>query len=234
MNLFLHGVVRSFAETFTLPEPILEIGSYQVEGQESIINLRKLFPGRAYTGVDMRPGPGVDLVADVEKLPHPDASVGMVIAVSTFEHVRSFWKGFAEVRRVLRPDGVLLVACPFHFRIHNYPYDYWRFTPMALEALLEPYPSKIIGWHGTKQRPQNVWALAFREGRPPIAPEQYERYRRLMPGYAYQPEDSWSRTVRYRLASLLCGRGPFDNYLDRNRWEAVCLNANQTLSSRAA
>lgn len=228
MNLFLHGVIRALSETFTLPEPILEIGSYQVEGQESIINLRKLFPGRAYTGVDMRPGPGVDLVADVEQLPHADGSVGTVVAVSTFEHVRNFWKGFDEVRRVLRPDGALLVACPFHFRVHNYPYDYWRFTPKAMETLLEPYPSKVLGWHGTRHRPQNVWSLAFREGRTPIAPEQFARYKALMDKYAYQPEDSWTRNLRYRLASLLCGRGPFDSYLDRNKWEAECLNAIST------
>ena len=45
MNHFLHGVVRALSETFTLPGPILEIGSYQVAGQESIGNLRELFPG---------------------------------------------------------------------------------------------------------------------------------------------------------------------------------------------
>ena len=46
MNRFLHGVARAVAETFDLPEPILEIGSYQVAGQEGIANLRSLFPGR--------------------------------------------------------------------------------------------------------------------------------------------------------------------------------------------
>ena len=49
MNHFLNGVARAVAETFVLPEPILEIGSYQVAGQEELINLRSLFPGRAAT-----------------------------------------------------------------------------------------------------------------------------------------------------------------------------------------
>ena len=163
MNHFLHGVVRAFAESFTLPEPILEVGAYQVAGQETLGNLRGLFPGRDYTGLDMRPGPGVDCVANVEKLPQPDGSVGTVIACNTFEHVRRFWRGFDEIHRVLRPDGVFLVSCPFYFRIHQYPQDYWRFTPAALETLLEEYPSKILGWHGPKQRPAHVWALACRE-----------------------------------------------------------------------
>jgi SAM-dependent methyltransferase len=224
MNHLLHGVVRAFSETFALGGPILEIGSYQVPGQENLGDLRGLFPGRQYIGVDMRPGPGVDCVASVEKLPQPDASVGTVIACNTFEHVRRFWRGFEEIYRVLRPDGVLLVSCPFFFRIHNFPEDYWRFTPAALEALLEVYPSKILGWHGPKQRPAHVWALACREGRPPITDQQFAHYRRLLHDYAREPTRSWTRRLRYRLASLWCGRGPFAPFLDRNRWETVCLN----------
>src|SRR6516164_1957313 len=147
MNCFLHGVARALAETFVLPGPILEVGSYQVPGQEEIADLRGLFPGKAYTGVDVRPGPGVDYVANVEDLPHADRSVGTVIAMNTFEHVPHFWRGFAEVRRVLRSDGAFLVCCPFYFHIHNHPSDYWRFTPSAFDLLLEDYPQRIIGWH---------------------------------------------------------------------------------------
>ena len=124
----------------------------------------------------MRPGPGVDLVGDVEALPQADASVGTVLALETFEHVRHFWRGFDEIRRVLRPDGALLIASPFHFHIHDYPRDYWRFTPDALKLLLEAYPSKILGWNGPTTRPANVWCLAFREDRPPITPAQFDRY----------------------------------------------------------
>src|SRR5262249_5259708 len=99
MNHFLHGVARAVAETFDLPGPIVEIGSYQVEGQEAIADLRGLFAGKPYTGLDRRPGPGVDLVADVEDLPQADQSVGTVLAMNTFEHVPRFWRGFAEIHR---------------------------------------------------------------------------------------------------------------------------------------
>lgn len=221
MNQFLYGVARAISETFAPPEPIVEIGAFQVPGQEHVADLRSLFTGRKYIGVDMRAGPGVDCVADVEDLPLETASVGTVIAFNTFEHVRRFWRGFDEIHRVLRPDGVLIVSCPFHFHIHNFPHDYWRFTPAAFEFLLERYPAKIIGWHGAKKRPASIWAAAFREGRPPISAEQYARYRALMKRYAHEPP-SLSRTLRYRLASLLCGRGPFAPYLDRARWDSVC------------
>src|SRR4051812_1313859 len=103
MNHFLHGMVRAVTQVFDLPAPVLEIGSYQVAGQETIADLRSYFPGHSYLGVDMRPGPGVDCVASVESLPFADASFGTVLALSTFEHVRRFWRGFEEIHRVLRP-----------------------------------------------------------------------------------------------------------------------------------
>jgi SAM-dependent methyltransferase len=169
----------------------------------------------------MRPGPGVDQVADVEALPHATGSIGTVIALNTLEHVPRFWRGFEEIYRVLRPDGVLFVSCPFYFHIHSFPSDYWRFTPEALEILLEYYPSKILGWQGPVKRPANVWALAFREKCPRVTRAAFETYRALVKEYARQPL-AWSRKLRYRIARLLCGRGPLAPFLDQERWETEC------------
>jgi SAM-dependent methyltransferase len=221
MNRFLNGVARAITETFDLPGPILEIGSLQVAGQEQIADLRPLFADKRYLGVDMEPGRGVDLVADVEALPNPDASVGTVIAMNTLEHVPRFWRGLDEIYRVLRPDGALLITCPFYFHIHSFPSDYWRFSPEALEILLERYAHHIIGWHGPAKRPASVWAVAFREDRPPISTAEFEHYRTLVGRYARQPLTP-SRRLRYRLGRWLCGRGPFAPYLDRERWETAC------------
>jgi SAM-dependent methyltransferase len=223
MNAMMRGLAQAVAETFALPGPILEVGSYQVEGQEEAADLRSLFPGRPYVGLDQRPGPGVDLVGDVEALPLADGSVGTVLALGTFEHVERFWLGFEELRRVLRPGGAFLVACPFYFHIHRHPCDYWRFTPEALQSLLADYPSKIIGWHGPAARPANVWALAFREGRPPITADEYAHYRTRMRHHARMPLP-WQRRLCYEIGQLFCGRTPFAPYLDRERWQSKCLN----------
>jgi SAM-dependent methyltransferase len=223
MNRFLNGVARATAETFALPGPVLEIGSYQVSGQEEIADLRHLLPEEEYLGVDVRPGPGVDMVADVEDLPFETASIGTVIALNTFEHVPHFWRGFDEVYRVLRPDGALFVSCPFYFQVHNFPSDYWRFTPEALGVLLEKYPSKILAWQGTRKRPANVWAVAFREGRDAITEAEHQRYRARIGAYAREPL-RWGRKWRYRLGRLLCGYRPFAPYLDQECWETQCRN----------
>ena len=218
MNCFLRGVARSMIETFDLPGPVLEVGSYQVAGQEELIDLRGLFPGQTYTGLDFRPGPGVDLVANVENLPLATGSVGTVLAFSVFEHVKRFWRGFEEVYRVLRPDGVFLVCTPFYFHVHAYPHDYWRFTPEAFDTLLEKYPTRVLGWHGPDRRPLNVWAAAFREQAKVPTEAQLAAYKKRLGEYAREPV-GWGRSLRYRLGRVLCGRRPFAPHLDRERWE---------------
>jgi SAM-dependent methyltransferase len=231
MNHFLRGVAQASAEAFDLPGPVLEVGSYQVPGQEEIANLRPLIRGKRYVGIDRRAGPGVDQVANVEKLPLPDASVGTVLAMNTFEHVPRFWRGFAEIARVLRSDGVLLVSCPFYFHIHSFPSDYWRFTAEALDLLLEDYPFCILGWHGPRHRPLNVWALAFGNDRPLPGPGQIDYYRQLLARYAKEPL-RWGKKIRYLLGRWLCGRGPFAPYLDQERWEIKC-RLHRPLRSRS-
>lgn len=218
MNEFIAGVVRAAAETFPAPEPVLEVGSYQVEGQESLADLRKLFASKAYQGIDMRPGPGVDSVENVEHLPRSDASVGTVLALNVFEHVERFWLGFQEMQRVLRPDGLLIVSCPFYFHIHNYPADYWRFTPEALRSLLRDFPSLIVGWHGPKGRPLNVWAVAAGAEYPPFTREQHAAFQARIRQYAHQ-RLGFSRQLRYTLGGWLFGRGPFAPRLDAEQFQ---------------
>lgn len=213
MNNFIAGVARAAVETFEFPGPILEVGSYQVTGQEDVSCLRNLFPDTEYVGIDMREGPGVDAVENVEALPRIDDSFGSVIALNVFEHVERFWRGFEEIQRVLRPDGILLVSCPFNFHIHAYPNDYWRFTPEALASLLDASPSKIIGYHGPRKRPLSVWALATGPEYPAITAEQHEAFRASIRQYSRQPL-RWDRQIRYRLGRVLCGRGPFAPFLD--------------------
>jgi SAM-dependent methyltransferase len=233
MNDFDYGVARAVAQSFDFQGPILEVGSYQVTGQADIANLRALFPGREYLGVDARPGPGVDEIANVEDLPYADASFGTVIAMNTFEHVPHFWRGFEEVYRVLRPDGALLICCPFFFHIHSHPSDYWRFTPQAFDLLLSEYPTRILGWHGPRNRPAGVWALAFREQAPELSQQHFECYRTLLRQYARQPM-KWSRRMRYQLGQLFFGPRPFAPFLEHDYWETDLITCKSRASQSVA
>jgi SAM-dependent methyltransferase len=227
MNQFLRGVARAVLETFSMPGPVLEIGSYQVSGQEDLINLRSYFTNRHYLGLDIRPGPGVDMIGSVENLPFATGTVGTVVAMSTFEHVQHFWRGFDEVYRVLKPRGVFFVTCPFHFHIHNYPNDYWRFTPDAFKLLLDRYPMKLLGTQGPTDRPHNVWALAFREKAVTPTAEQLKLYEEKLNRYAHEPM-GMIRKMRYRLGRILCGSRPFAPWLLRDQWQV------EVVSNKAA
>lgn len=95
---------------------------------------------RAIDSVLAREGFGYD-VPDTEyfegdRWPAEDASVDLVLATETLEHIPDPAVFLAEARRVLRPGGELLLTVPFAARWHYVPHDYWRFTPSSLRDLL--------------------------------------------------------------------------------------------------
>ena len=227
MNNFLRGVADAAAEIFEMPGPILEVGSYQVAGQESIADLRSLFPGKKFIGTDMRDGYGVDQVENVQSLSFDDNSMGTVIAMNVFEHVEKFWLGFNEIQRVLRPDGVALISCPFYFHIHDYPSDYWRFTPEALDSLFDTAPVKILGWHGAKARPANVWMLAFGKDYPTVQESHRVAFHNKIKDYAHEPVQL-SRRIRYNMCRIFCSRGPFSPFLDLDKFDTKISRRSRT------
>lgn len=82
--------------------------------------------------VDVVPGPTVDVVASAEALPFDDASMDGVILQAVLEHVRDERATIAEIVRVLRPGGALLIEVPFLQGYHAAPGDYRRFTEEGL------------------------------------------------------------------------------------------------------
>lgn len=217
MNGFVYGMARAAIETFPLPEPIVEVGSLQVENQSANSNLRPLFAGKKFVGIDMRPGPGVDRVENVERLSFPDRSVGTVVALNIFEHVERFWLGFREIERVLRDDGAVLISVPFHFKIHAYPSDYWRFTPAALDSLLVDYPQRMIGRQGSAKRPSSVWTLAGKRDYPHLNEENRRAFAARLKQYGKEPYPWW-REWLCRIGSLVHGKKPFEACLARENF----------------
>lgn len=152
--------VRAFveiaAESFKLRGPVYEFGSFLVEGSSADANLRSVFPGQKFIGCDMRPGPGVDRIEDLSGLKLDDETVPTIICVDTLEHVFNAQQAVSEMLRVLAPGGVMLVAVPMHFRVHDYPADYWRFTPACIDRLLSPLAGTLVVWQGIENYPHTV------------------------------------------------------------------------------
>ncbi len=103
---------------------VLEVGALNVNG-----SVRPFFKG-PYVAVDFREGRGVDLVMDGHDLRFDDASFDVVVSTEMIEHDSAFWQSLAEMGRVLRPGGHLLLTTRGNgFQLHSHPYDYWRFMP---------------------------------------------------------------------------------------------------------
>ena len=170
-----NAFVRVAAESFDLSGPAFEFGSYQVEGQEEHFNLRPYFAGKPYVGCDFREGPGVDRVEDVTAIGLPDGAAGSVLCIETFEHVYAIHKAFDEVFRILRPGGAFLLTSPFHFRIHAYPDDYWRFTPSLLRRMMAPYGGLVVGSQGPEATPHTVMAFGIKSPAPSDFRQRAER-----------------------------------------------------------
>jgi SAM-dependent methyltransferase len=79
----------------------------------------------------------VDVFGDGQRMPFRGAAFDTVLALEVLEHVRDPGACLAEVARVLKPGGALLITVPFVAPLHQWPYDYLRFTPRGVEALLE-------------------------------------------------------------------------------------------------
>jgi SAM-dependent methyltransferase len=112
---------------------VLDIGSMDING-----SLRDhAQPDDEYIGVDMAPGPGVDIVLDDPYvMPFPDAHFDTVVATSVLEHAEFFWVLFVELARVCKDNGFIYLNVPSNGMFHQYPHDFWRFYPDAGLALV--------------------------------------------------------------------------------------------------
>lgn len=141
--------VEAFARS--LPERARVLDAGAGEGQ-----YRSHFAHCRYTGIDLAVGDaawdydGLDVLGDLHRLPFPDASFDAALNVVVLEHVREPARVLAEIGRVLRPGGRLLLIVPQEWGVHQVPHDYFRYTSYGLrwmlgEAGLEPERLEPVG-----------------------------------------------------------------------------------------
>jgi ubiquinone/menaquinone biosynthesis C-methylase UbiE len=87
----------------------------------------------------------VDLVGNAHELPFDEASFDHVLCLEMLEHDEQFWVSIGEMKRVLRRGGSLVITTRgFHFPRHDYPSDYYRFSPEALTRLMQSIDMRAI------------------------------------------------------------------------------------------
>jgi SAM-dependent methyltransferase len=104
---------------------------------------RELMPQADYLGVDIEDGEAFGMrrrqditYYDGGRLPFPDESFDHVLCTEVLEHIAAPHAFLADLRRVLRPGGSLILTIPWSARMHYLPNDYLRFTRYGLALLL--------------------------------------------------------------------------------------------------
>jgi SAM-dependent methyltransferase len=96
--------------------PILEVGSKDYGNTQ---DLRSLFPGTDYLGVDIEGGDGVDTVTDLtDGFEHIDHTLSgkrfsTAICFSVLEHCRNPFRMCENISRLLKEGGLVFVSVPF-------------------------------------------------------------------------------------------------------------------------
>lgn len=111
------------------------------------------------------------LVGSCTEIPLPDASVDIVVSFETIEHITDHEKMMHEVKRVLRPDGMLIISSP---EKHEYNEENQHSNPYHLKELNKTQFIEILSKHflSTTHFDQKVMygsTLIGSDGKSPLA-----------------------------------------------------------------
>jgi SAM-dependent methyltransferase len=139
----IEEAVAAFARQLPAAARVLDAGAG--EGQYA-----HYFAGQRYCGVDLAVGDAawnysrLDAVADLTALPFRSGAFAAALHIVTIEHLREPGAALAEIARSLEKDGLLLVAAPHEWEVHQAPHDYFRYTRYGLQYLLEKAGFEIL------------------------------------------------------------------------------------------
>lgn len=102
---FVATVARHLGGYFT-GCTVLEIGSLDING-----SVREYFHKCRYTGIDVAPGRGVDVVCQGQDYDAPADSFDQVISCEAMEHNPHWPATFLNMVRMCKPGGLVLMTC---------------------------------------------------------------------------------------------------------------------------
>lgn len=112
---------------------VLDVG-----GGEKAVYRKRLPKDIQYESVNIDPDMEPTHVIEPERpFPISDENYDFCLCLNTLEHVYDARFVLREIRRVLKPGGIVHITVPFIFRIHAHPDDYFRATPSWWRESLE-------------------------------------------------------------------------------------------------
>lgn len=102
---YVNYVKSKFANSFKNSN-VLEVGSLNING-----SVRMFFDNCQYTGIDVGPGRGVDVVCPGQDYDAPDSSFDTIISCECFEHNPYWVETFQNMIRMCKTGGLIIMTC---------------------------------------------------------------------------------------------------------------------------
>jgi SAM-dependent methyltransferase len=135
----IESFMESLAQEGVLSGKILEVGS---GGRET--NKKRFAVGANHfwrSDISFYPKPRLEILCDCTQMPFPTGSLDALICSEVLEHIPDIKKAMAEIARVLKPGGYLVLTVPFFYPLHGDTEercgDFWRLTPGNLRTILQ-------------------------------------------------------------------------------------------------
>jgi len=84
------------------------------------------------------------IYGDAQDLPFSSESMDTLLLLDVLEHLPSPDSCFKEIKRVLKPSGLLIIQVPFLYPLHDTPLDFHRWSIYGLRCLAKKYELEII------------------------------------------------------------------------------------------
>lgn len=121
------------------------------------------YPATAGMGYTGRP----EVFGDAQRLPFGNDLFDSIAALDVMEHLPAPERCMAEMARVLKPGGQIIIQTPFLYPLHDMPYDYQRWTQTGLEELVVRHGLHVTSrkFHGTPtETAAALMAIALAKG----------------------------------------------------------------------
>jgi len=168
--------------------------------------LGEVFPDLRIERCDQTGFEGMTYRCDVHDLSGiPDDRFEVVFLLEALEHIERPHEALSAVRRVLKPEGILVLSTVMDFPIHRHPHDFWRFCPDGLAVLLEGFRIEDLTIEGRREKPQGLWVTAtksegsWRTHNLALASAPNRVHNSLTRWFAFK------ENLHYRIARLLFG-----------------------------
>lgn len=102
---YIDELKKRFPEAFENIK-VLDIGSFDVNGNE-----KPWFDNCDFTGLDLLPGPGVDVACPANEYDEPDEAFDTIISCECWEHNPFYKESILNAIRMLKPGGYFIWTC---------------------------------------------------------------------------------------------------------------------------